>query len=58
MRVFVSYARHDREAVEMLLQDMRRARHDVWVDEELTGGQAWWDTILSTIRACSTAGTS
>ena len=51
MKVFVSYARRDRDAVDLLLQDMRRARHDVWVDEELTGGQAWWDTILATIRS-------
>lgn len=51
MKIFVSYARRDREAVDVLLQDMRRARHDVWVDEELTGGQAWWDTILATIRS-------
>ena len=50
MKIFVSYARRDREAVDVLLQDMRRARHDVWVDEELTGGQAWWDTILGSIR--------
>lgn len=50
MRIFVSYARRDREAVDALLQDIRRARHDVWVDEELTGGQVWWDTILGTIR--------
>lgn len=50
MRVFVSYARNDRAAVDALLQDIRRARHEVWVDEELTGGQAWWETILGTIR--------
>jgi hypothetical protein len=50
MKIFVSYARRDRQAVELLLQDMRRARHEVWVDEELTGGQAWWDTILASIR--------
>ena len=50
MRIFVSYARRDRAAVEGLLQDIRRARHEVWVDEELTGGQSWWDTILGTIR--------
>ncbi len=50
MRIFVSYARHDRIVVDALLQDIRRARHDVWVDEELTGGQSWWDTILGTIR--------
>jgi hypothetical protein len=50
LRIFVSYARRDRGAVDALLQDIRRARHDVWVDEELTGGQSWWDTILGTIR--------
>lgn len=50
MRIFVSYARRDRGAVDALLQDIRRARHDVWVDEELTGGQSWWETILGTIR--------
>ncbi len=50
MRIFVSYARRDREAVDALLQDVRRARHDVWADEELTGGQSWWDTILGTNR--------
>ena len=50
VRIFVSYARHDRIAVDALLQDIRRARHDVWVDEELTGGQSWWETILGTIR--------
>ena len=50
MKIFVSYARNDREAVDLVLQDMRRARHEVWVDQELTGGQAWWDTILANIR--------
>ena len=50
MKIFVSYSRSDREAVDALLQDIRRARHDVWVDEELTGGQVWWDTILGAIQ--------
>ena len=50
MKIFVSYARRDRDAVDLVLQDMRRARHEVWVDEELTGGQVWWDTILANIR--------
>lgn len=50
MKIFVSYARRDRPAVDVLLSDIRRAQHVVWFDEELTGGQAWWDTILSQIR--------
>ena len=52
MRIFVSYARKDRQAVEALVRDLDRAGHQMWIDNELTGGQAWWDTILSQIRAC------
>ena len=51
MNVFVSYARRDRAAVEIIVEDLRRAHHDVWIDEELTGGQSWWDTILAQIRS-------
>jgi hypothetical protein len=56
MEIFVSYARRDRQAVDLRLQDIRRARHDVWVDEELTGGQAWWEarsSHRSVARICS-----
>ncbi len=52
MAIFISYARHDRPAVEVLARDLERTRESVWMDNELTGGQAWWDTILSQIRAC------
>ena len=50
--IFISYARHDRPAVEVLARDLERTRESVWMDNELTGGQAWWDTILSQIRSC------
>ena len=52
MGVFVSCASRDRALVEPLLKALRRARHAVWIDEELTGGEAWWRTILEQIRAC------
>jgi hypothetical protein len=26
--------------------------HDVWFDQHLTGGQQWWNNILSEIRKC------
>lgn len=52
MRIFISYARQDQVAVEALHGDLERARVDVWMDQELTGGEAWWDTILEQIRAC------
>jgi len=52
MRIFISYARQDQAAVETLNADLERARVHVWMDEELTGGESWWDTILEQIRAC------
>jgi hypothetical protein len=50
MTVFISYARKDKDAVDVLVRDIGRAKRDVWIDRELTGGQAWWDTILGQIR--------
>jgi hypothetical protein len=52
-QVFISYARSDAQHVEALAEGLRQLRYDVWLDEELTGGQAWWDTVLSQIRASS-----
>jgi TIR domain/Protein of unknown function (DUF2510) len=50
MAVFISYARKDRQAAEILRADLERAKRPVWLDAELTGGQVWWDTILGAIR--------
>ena len=52
MEVFVSYARHDAEAVARLRSDIERARNGVWIDRELEGGDQWWDQILEHIRSC------
>ena len=52
MSIFISYARKDRAAAETLRHDLERARRSVWLDDELTGGQAWWETILGQIRSC------
>ena len=52
MPIFVTYARKDRSAIEALARDLERSRNAVWLDNELTGGQVWWDTILGQIRAC------
>jgi hypothetical protein len=52
MRIFISYAREDQAAVEVLNADLERARVQVWMDEELIGGESWWDTILEQIRSC------
>lgn len=52
-QVFISYARSDGERVHALVEGLRQLRYDAWLDEELTGGQEWWDTVLSQIRASS-----
>src|SRR5262245_26005785 len=52
MGVFISYAREDRDAVEVLRRDIEKSRHDTWMDEELDGGESWWATILEQIRGC------
>ena len=52
LHLFCSYAREDREGVRTLLDGVRHLRHQVWVDERLSGGQAWWDEILAQLRAC------
>ena len=32
--------------------DIRTLGHAVWLDQELSGGQSWWDQILEQVRAC------
>jgi hypothetical protein len=52
MKVFVSYSRDDVAAVRSLVDDLERARVQVWLDEELVGGEAWWTVVLEQIRGC------
>jgi DNA-binding beta-propeller fold protein YncE len=53
MKVFVSYSRHDERAVTSLVSDLQRANIQVWIDEKLSGGDAWWTEILTRIRDCT-----
>jgi hypothetical protein len=50
--LFISYASADRSKLTPLLDDLHRLHFNVWFDEELTGGQVWWDTVLERIRSC------
>lgn len=52
MAVFMSYSSRDRALVESVLKALRRAHEQVWLDEELGGGEAWWREILEQIRGC------
>jgi hypothetical protein len=50
--IFLSYARRDAILVKALASDLQALGNTVWLDEEVSGGQAWWDHILEQIRAC------
>jgi serine/threonine kinase PknH len=52
MAVFISYSSRERELLERLTKALRQAHEQVWLDEELGGGEAWWGEILEQIRAC------
>lgn len=51
-RVFVSYSRNNLDVVKQLIDDMKAVGIETWHDQALTGGQRWWDNILSNIREC------
>jgi hypothetical protein len=48
--VFLSYARADKQLVRPLVEGLRMLGHEVWIDEDLTGGTAWWNLILESLR--------
>ena len=52
IRIFISYSRASQDVVKTLAQDFEEFGHNVWFDNELTGGQAWWEQILKKIREC------
>ena len=52
MNIFISYNRKNSDMVNPLAKDIEAIGHTVWFDQELSGGQAWWDKILATIRDC------
>jgi len=50
--IFISYSRQSKAVTKALVDDVEALGHTVWFDQELSGGQAWWDQILSMIRRC------
>ncbi|MEJ2886364.1 toll/interleukin-1 receptor domain-containing protein [Actinomycetospora aeridis] len=51
-KVFLSYSREDREAVGRLHKALESLRCEVWLDQELSGGEVWWREILGRIGEC------
>ena len=50
--VFCSYARGDAEAVRAIATELDKLGQQVWIDQKLSGGQSWWNTILEQVRTC------
>lgn len=51
-QIFICYSRQSQDIVKTLANDIEELSHNVWFDQELTGGQVWWDQILERIREC------
>ena len=49
MKVFVSYAREDKPLVDGVVRDLTDLRHDPYYDQNLLGGQKWWEELLDRI---------
>lgn len=49
-RLFVSYARRDMPVVAQLVNELREMGHEPFYDQDLTGGQRWWDVLLTRIE--------
>jgi hypothetical protein len=51
-KLFVSYARVNRPAVDELVSHMQILGFETWVDSSIRGGEQWWDVILKAIADC------
>ena len=52
MDLFISYAHKNTKRVSTLAATFNRLRHNVNLDQRLTGGDVWWAQILMWIEAC------
>ena len=50
--ICLSYSRQSKDIVRTLAEDIQALGHIVWFDQELSGGQGWWDQILEQVRNC------
>lgn len=50
MKLFISYSSRDGDAVRSFARQLEMAGNQVWLDQDLHGGDAWWQAILHQIR--------
>ncbi|MBZ0285869.1 MAG: TIR domain-containing protein [Anaerolineae bacterium] len=53
-RIFISYSRVDKPFTEQFVRRLEEIFRDyyIWYDDELLGGDKWWEEILNQIAAC------
>ena len=51
-RIFLSYSSKSKQQTSTLAENLKSVGHEVWFDENLSGGQIWWDEICKNIREC------
>jgi hypothetical protein len=51
--IFLSYKSGDRDLVAALALRLSQQGHEVWFDQQLVGGQSWWNEILAQIRSAN-----
>src|SRR5436190_13350394 len=51
-RVFISYAHEDEALARAVATDIEDFGHMVFIDDDVIGGEDWWDRILSEIERC------
>lgn len=50
--VFISYRSVQRQEVRELVAEIQQAgEYNVWFDQEIIGGQSWWDEILKALKS-------
>ncbi len=50
--IFVSYSRQHSGICESLVKNLNKAGYNLWYDEHIPGGQAWWRRICEEIEKC------
>ncbi|NTW55322.1 MAG: acetyl-CoA carboxylase biotin carboxyl carrier protein [Chlorobaculum sp.] len=51
-KIFLSYSRKSQAIAKNLVADIEALGYSLWFDQELSGGQVWWNQILENIRNC------
>ncbi len=52
LKIFISYSRHEESISKDLAKNISSLDYTVWFDQDLVGGDNWWEKILTKIEEC------